>query len=29
MTAQNLSYDSPENLAVMPASRIFAIEILI
>ena len=29
MTAQNLSYDSPTNMATITASRIFAIEILI
>lgn len=29
MIAQNLSYDSLQNLVVTPASRIFAIEILI
>jgi len=29
MTAQNLSYDSIQNLEAMPASRIFALEILI
>lgn len=29
MIAQNLSYDSPTNMATIPASRIFAIEILI
>ena len=29
MTAQNLSYDSIQNLETMPASRIFALEILI